>query len=71
MAIYTLTRLDADERQPCQSAGDQQQPCSGNAATYRARRTDGRTRTLCSNHAAQLAHANGITFPIAFKEPTR
>jgi hypothetical protein len=65
MAVtYTITRLASGERQRCEEAGDDTQPCNSEGASYLVHRSDGKLRTLCCNHAARLAAAHRIRFPV-------
>jgi hypothetical protein len=63
---YVLERFDqsgAAFRQACAETGDQTQPC-GDLLSYVARRSDGRTRILCAQHAARFAARHGLAFPV-------
>ena len=61
---YTLARAHDYDRQACVLKGDAAQPCNPEGGTYIASRSDHRQQRLCGNHAARLAHAKGLRFPL-------
>ena len=64
MPIYRVERIAPGPYEPCAEARDDTQPCSPESATYLVTREDGRTRRICSNHAARFCADHRLPFPI-------